>query len=81
MNQPDAEGVVRGILGKVAPGMGAETLARDADLRFALDLDSMDVLEFFLALERAFGVAVPETDYGRVGSIDACLRYLDTHRP
>lgn|GEM_PF-1686790 len=46
-------------------------------LRDQLDIDSMDFLNFLIALHQEFGVDVPESDAGKLGSIDACVGYLE----
>lgn len=52
-----------------------------ANLRDALDLDSIDFLNFVVALHKSVGVEVPEGDYRRMGSLDACVEYLATRLP
>lgn len=80
MNASGLETKLRALLGSVAPGAGAESVPLEADLRFELDLDSMDWLEFCLAIEREWKVAVPESDYTRLASLSSCLEYLESHR-
>jgi acyl carrier protein len=60
----------------VAPEVDTATLADDADIREALDLDSMDVLRFANALHDALGVDVPESDYARIVRVADCVEYL-----
>jgi len=47
-----------------------------APLREQLDIDSMDFMNFVVALHEALGVDVPEAEYGRLTSLDACVDYL-----
>ena len=68
--------VVLDALGALAPEADLTTLRPDAPLREQLDLDSMDFLNFVIALHRALGVEVPETDYPKLATLDGCLRYL-----
>ena len=44
--------------------------------RDQFDFDSMDTLNFAIALHREFGVEVPETDYANLASLDKCVAYL-----
>jgi acyl carrier protein len=47
-----------------------------APLRDQLDIDSMDFMNFVVALDQALGVDVPEAEYGRLSTLDACVDYL-----
>jgi acyl carrier protein len=67
-------------LGEVAPEADLATLEPDVPFREQLDLDSMDFLNFVVALHGALGVEVPEADYPRLATLDACLAYLDARR-
>lgn len=80
MNASGFEATLRALLGAVAPGAGAETVPLEADLRFELDLDSMDWLEFCLAIEREWKIAVPESEYAGLASLSGCVEYLESHR-
>ncbi len=63
-------------LSGVAPELDASTLDAKADLRDTLDLDSIDYLNFIVALHKATGVSVPEKDYRQLSTLDACIDYL-----
>jgi acyl carrier protein len=41
-----------------------------------MDLDSMDFLNFVIALHEASGVDVPEKDYPQLASLNGCIEYL-----
>jgi acyl carrier protein len=60
----------------VAPEAEGEPLDPAANLRDQLDIDSMDFLNFLVALKDTVGVEVPEADYAQVASLDDCVRYL-----
>jgi acyl carrier protein len=47
-----------------------------APLREQLDIDSMDFINFVVALDDALCIDVPEAEYGRLSSLDACVDYL-----
>ena len=55
------------------------TLAPDEDLQEALDLDSMDFLNFLIAIAQSTGFEIPESDYHLVRSFADCKDYL-AHR-
>jgi acyl carrier protein len=60
----------------VAPEAEGEPLDPASSLRDQLDIDSMDFLNFLVALKAAVGVEVPEADYAQVATLDACVSYL-----
>jgi acyl carrier protein len=63
-------------LGDIAPEADLTRLKPDVGFREQLDLDSMDLLNFVVALDAALGVGVPEADYPRLATLDACVEYL-----
>lgn len=67
---------VLAILGTIAPEVPREEIRPDADLRDELDIDSMDFLRFAIQVEQRLGVSVPEADYPRIRTLDACVAYL-----
>ena len=65
------------VLGDIAPEADLATVRADVPLREQLDLDSMDILNFAVRLHEALGVDVPEADYGKLATLDACVAYLE----
>jgi acyl carrier protein len=74
------EQLVRALLQRIRPEVDLAALPADAPLRDELDLDSMDFLNFVIALEEATGAVVPEREYGALATLAACARYLEAHR-
>ena len=72
----DATAAVRRALAGIAPEADLDELAADADLQEELDLDSMDFLNFLIALGELTGVEVPESDYSQVRTFGACRAYV-----
>ena len=68
-------------LGRVAPEAELAALRPDVPLRDQVDLDSMDFLRFVIELDEAVHVAVPETDYAEIATVDGCVRYLSSRLP
>jgi acyl carrier protein len=68
-------GVVAALL-EVAPEIEPAKLDPKADLRSSFDLDSMDFLNFVIGVGTAFGVDIPEADYRKLASVDACVAYV-----
>jgi acyl carrier protein len=63
-------------LRKIAPEREPEALAPDANVRKALDIDSYDFLTFLIGLSEKLGIEVPESDYGKVRTLNEMLSYL-----
>jgi acyl carrier protein len=65
-----------GALTSVAPEIDLQSLAPDRAFRQEFDLDSMDVLNFVIALHGRLGVDVPESDYVELASLNSAVDYL-----
>jgi acyl carrier protein len=76
MNDADIRSILHEELGNIAPEMDLHGLDSSADLREALDIDSMDFLNFVIAVHRRLGVEIPELDYPKLITIDGALAYL-----
>ena len=63
----------------VAPEFDPSTLDPNRDLREQCDLDSMDFLNFVIALHQALDVNIPEADYPELATFERALRYLNRH--
>jgi acyl carrier protein len=72
--------VVLRVLGDVAPEADPTSLRPDLAFRDQLDLDSMDMLNFVVGLHAALGVEIPEADYPKLATPDACVEYLASRR-
>ena len=64
------------ILASIAPEADFTALAGGEDLRDSLDLDSMDFLNFVIALHEQTGVDIPEADYPKLRTLDGAVSYL-----
>ena len=60
-------------LGNIAPEWDAAEIDPKADIREAMDIDSMDVLNLVIALHKRTGIDIPETDYGEILTIDSAV--------
>ena len=76
MSTVDIRAVVQEELGNIAPEMDVGAIDASADLREALDIDSMDFLNFITAMHRRLGVDVPEIDYPKLTTLDGAVAYL-----
>ena len=76
MNNNEIRARVIKTLSGIVPELDPATLKPAVSLRDQLDVDSMDFLNFLIALHQEFGVDVPEADAGKLATIDACVAYL-----
>ncbi|HSO37048.1 MAG TPA: acyl carrier protein [Labilithrix sp.] len=76
MNRDTIRSSVLASLAAVAPEADPGALAPNADLREELDIDSMDFLRFVVGLHERLHVDIPERDYAKVRTLDACVSYL-----
>ncbi|SDI52917.1 acyl carrier protein [Pseudomonas panipatensis] len=81
MDEQQLRQLILRTLHSVAPEIDPEALRGDRPLREEVDLDSMDWLRFISALHQQTGIAIPESDYQRLVSIDALVAYLRERRP
>jgi acyl carrier protein len=63
-------------LGNIAPETDPGSIDPKADLREALDIDSMDFLNLMIALHARLAVDIPEADYPRLASIEGATSYI-----
>ena len=64
-------------LTRIAPEIDPASIESGASFRDQLDLDSMDFLNFVLAVHERLGLDIPEADYPRLSTLDDAVRYLD----
>ncbi len=76
MTDADIRTVLQEELGNIAPEMDLQSLDPGADLREALDIDSMDFLNFVIAVHRRLAVDIPELDYPKLITFDGAMAYL-----
>jgi acyl carrier protein len=68
-------------LKRIAPEVEESELVSGKLLRDQVDLDSMDWLNFLVALHERFRVEIPEADYAKLGTLDELLAYLARRLP
>jgi acyl carrier protein len=76
MTEAELRQIVLATLGDIAPEADLGSLPPDKPLRDELDIDSMDFLNFVIALHEKLGVDIPEADYPQLITVDAAVRYL-----
>ncbi|MEX0853920.1 MAG: acyl carrier protein, partial [Bauldia sp.] len=80
MIQSDIQAMVLEELGNIAPEADLQALDPKADLRAALDIDSMDFLNLVTAIDRRLAVSIPERDYPKLVTLAGAVEYLEAAR-
>jgi acyl carrier protein len=64
------------VLRPITPEADFDELVPDENMQEALDIDSFDVLTFFIQLYEELGVEIPEEDYGKIITLNDLIGYL-----
>jgi len=76
MTTHDIKNTVLRLLGGIAPEADLSQINPDVSFRDQLDIDSMDFLNFVIALDKELGIEVPEVDYPKLATLNGCVEYL-----
>lgn len=76
MNESEIRTLAAEVLAGIAPEADLASVGDDEDLRDALDLDSMDFLNFVIALSQKTGRNIPEADTARLVTLRGLVAYL-----
>ncbi len=76
MNEAETRAAIFEILAAIAPEADPATISGKDDLREALDLDSMDFINFVVALHERTGLDIPEADYPKLRTLDGAIAYF-----
>ena len=74
MDGEEIRKVVLAELKRIAPEL--EAVAPAKPLRDQVDLDSMDWLNFLVALNERLRIEIPEADYRKLGTLEQIVDYL-----
>jgi acyl carrier protein len=64
------------VLASVAPEAELTGLDPAVNFRDQVEIDSLDFLNFILALEERLGVSVAESDYPKLSNLNGCVAYV-----
>ncbi len=81
MTKDEIKATVLRILGEIAPEADLALVRPDVSFRDQLDLDSMDLLNFVVAIDEALHIQIPEADYPKLSTLDRCVEYLMSSYP
>ncbi|OFW46718.1 MAG: hypothetical protein A3J29_16805 [Acidobacteria bacterium RIFCSPLOWO2_12_FULL_67_14b] len=76
MTPDDFTRVIGEALTAVAPEIDPKSIEPGVSFRDQFDLDSMDFLNFVIALHKKLGIDIPEADYPRLYTLDNAVAYL-----
>ena len=68
-------------LRRIAPELEEGDVAPDKLLRDQVDLDSMDWLNFLIAVHQRFKVEIAESDYATLATLDQIAAYVVARNP
>ncbi len=81
MKPEELKSQVLEVMTTIAPELEPGELRADKPLRNQVDLDSMDWLNFLVALHERLKVDIPEADYAKLVTLDDLLAYLKKKMP
>ncbi|MEW6734087.1 MAG: phosphopantetheine-binding protein [Acidobacteriota bacterium] len=76
MTKDELKGIVLRILGEIAPEADLSRINPSENLRDQLDIDSMDFLNFVIALNKELKIEIPETDYPKFATLDSSVEHI-----
>jgi acyl carrier protein len=78
MTEVNIRQVLQEELNNIAPEIDMSAVDPAADLREALDIDSMDFLNFITAIHHRLGIDIPEIDYPKLVTLDKASAYIES---
>jgi acyl carrier protein len=76
VTREDARTLIAEVLARIAPEVDLADIDPAEPMQQGLDLDSIDFLNLMTGLHERTGLEIPERDYSRLASLDACITYL-----
>ena len=76
MTTDEAYQLISSVLRQVAPEADLADVSDGETLQEALDLDSIDFLNFMVGLHEQTGLDIPERDYPLLSTVEGCVHYL-----
>jgi len=76
MNASEIRALAAEVLAGIAPEADLASVGDNEDLREALDLDSMDFMNFVVGLHQKTGHAIPEADVPKLYTLAGLVAYF-----
>jgi acyl carrier protein len=80
MTREEIRETIVSCLCEVAPEIDPASVKDDVSFRDQFDVDSMDLLNFIIAMHEQLQVDIPESEYGRLGTVDLLVEYIAAQR-
>jgi acyl carrier protein len=68
--------IILGLLGQIAPEADVNDVKPGERFRNQFQFDSVDFLNFALALEEQLHIKIPEMDFPHLATLSGCIAYL-----
>lgn len=81
MTDQEVADLVERMLFTVAPEFEGEDIELDVPFREQFEIDSMDFLNFIIALHEETKIEIPEADYPMLETLGGCVAYLQQKSP
>ena len=78
MNEAEIKTMIEEVLTQVAPNIDAGALDPEVAFRDQVEFDSLDFLNFVIALGERSGTEISEIDYPKLASLQGCVGYFTT---
>jgi acyl carrier protein len=76
MMTTNMQSIIISVLEGIAPEVDLADVDPDENLQDELDIDSIDYVSFIEGLYEKTGIEIPERDYPKLASLNACVSYL-----
>jgi acyl carrier protein len=76
LTEDDIRAIALDTLREIAPGEDLDGVEPDVPFHDQFDFDSMDFLNFAIALHKKLEIEIPEKDYLLLGTLNGCVGYL-----
>jgi len=77
MNKDEIKRTIIDQILEIAPDIEEEEIEPNENIQRSLEIDSFDFLKILTALNDQLGVEVPESDYGKVDTLENMANYFD----
>lgn len=76
MTRDDALALLRVVTSSVVPTSDVESISPAETIPEALEMDSVDFLNFVAGINEKTGLDIPERDYPQLLTVEGCIGYL-----
>ena len=81
MKNTQIQQTILDILSKIAPEIDPATVDMGYSIQEEFEIDSMDFLRVVTAVDEIFGIAIPESDYANISTMNDMVAYIEGKIP